>query len=147
MSDWTGQGSKAGTITPPAGQATTGFYARMAKTSNRLLLGKGQPVTLTHVVPGVYDPATGQIVNATTTQTGTGAVVEWGNRDIDGSLILTTDKRLLLSPLNTAGAALTAPVLGDTVTDAAGKVYTLVDPLKILAPAGVAVLYDVNLRA
>jgi len=48
--------------------------------------------------------------------------------------------------MNTAGAALTAPVLGDTVTDAASVVYTLVAPLKTISPAGTAVLYDCNLR-
>ena len=74
-------------------------------------------------------------------------MTEWDSRQIDGSLIKIGDRHLLLSPLNTAGAALTAPVLGDTITDAAGVIYTLTAPLKILAPAGVAVLYDVNLRA
>jgi len=147
MSEWTGQGTKAGTITPPAGAATTGFYARVQATANRLLKGKGQPVTLTHTVPGTYDPATGQVANTTTTQTGTGAVIEWDARQVDGTLIKIGDKRLLLSPLNTAGAALTAPALGDTLTDAAGVVYTQVAPLKEVNPAGTACLYDCNLRA
>jgi hypothetical protein len=145
MSDWTGTGTKAGTITPPAGAATTGFYARIQATANRLLKGKGQPVTLTHVVPGTYNPATGSVANATTTQTGTGAMVEWDSRQIDGTLIRATDKRLLLSPLNTAGAALTAPVLGDTVS-IGGVVYTLVEPLKTVGPAGITVIYEANIR-
>lgn len=123
------------------------FYSRMQKTSNKLLLGKGQTVTLTHVVPGTYDPATGGVTNTTTTQAGTGAVMEWDARQVDGTLIKIGDKQLLLSPLNTAGAALTAPVLGDTVTDAAGVVYTLVAPLNTLSPSGTAVLYTCNMRA
>ena len=123
------------------------FYSRMQKTANKLLLGKGQAVTLTHVVPGTYDPATGGVTNTTTTQTGTGAIVEWDARQVDGTLIKIGDKKLLLSPLNTAGTVLTAPVLGDTVTDAAGTVYTLVAPLNTLSPAGTAVLYDCNMRA
>ncbi len=122
------------------------FYPRMQQTSNRLLKGKGQTVTLTHTVPGTYDPTTGQITNTTTTQTGTGAVIDWDARQVDGTLIKVGDRRLLLSPLNSSGAALTAPVLGDTVTDAAGVVYTLVAPLKTISPAGTAVLYDCNLR-
>ena len=145
MSDWTGTGTKAGTITPPAGAATTGFYARIQATANRLLKGKGQPVTLTNISAGVYDPATGSVANATTTQTGTGAMVEWDSRQIDGTLIRATDKRLLLSPLNTAGAALTAPVLGDTVS-IGGVVYTLVEPLKTVGPAGITVIYEANIR-
>jgi len=123
------------------------FYSRMQKTSNKLLLGKGQTVTLTHVVPGTYDPATGGVTNTTTTQAGTGAVMEWDARQVDGTLIKIGDKQLLLSPLNTAGAALTAPVLGDTVTDAAATVYTLVAPLNTLSPSGTAVLYTCNMRA
>ena len=122
------------------------FYDRMQKTSNRLLVGKGQTVTLKHTVAGTYTPGTG-ITNTTTEQTGTGAVVDWDARQVDGTLIKTGDKRLLLSPLNTAGTALTAPVLGDTVTDAASVVHTLVAPLKTISPAGTAVLYDCNMRA
>ncbi|MBW2635986.1 MAG: hypothetical protein JRC86_00415 [Deltaproteobacteria bacterium] len=103
---------------------------------------------LTHTVPGVYDPDSGLVSGSTTTnQTGTGAVIEWDARQIDGTLIKIGDKRLLLSALNTAGAQLTAPVLGDTVTDAAGVVYTLVAPLGIENPAGTPVVYDCNMRA
>ncbi|MCK5605393.1 hypothetical protein KAR91_26110 [Candidatus Pacearchaeota archaeon] len=123
------------------------FYSRMQSTSNKLLLGKGQAVTLTKVVPGVYDPATGAVINTETTQTGTGAVVDWNDNQIDGTLIKTGDKLLLLSPLNTAGAALTAPEIGDKITDAASVVYTLVGPLSTISPAGTPVLYKCNMRA
>lgn len=123
------------------------FYERMQKTSNRLLNGKGQSITLTHVAPGVYDPATGGTSAATTTvQAGTGTVLDWEAKYVDGTLIKNGDKKLLLSPLNTAGGVLTAPVLGDKVTDAAGVVYTLVEPLGTLSPAGTPVLYDCNMR-
>lgn len=122
------------------------FYSRMQETANRLLVGKGQPVTITHVVPGAYSTVTGAVTNTSTTQYGYGAVVEWSARQIDGALIKSGDRRLLLSPLNSVGTSLTAPVLGDTVTDSAGVVYTLVDPLKIMAPAGTVVLFDCNMR-
>jgi len=122
------------------------FYERMQKTGDKLLMGKGQAVSIEHVVPGVYDPATGLVTNTTTSQTGTGAIVDWAARNVDGTLIQFGDKRLLLSPLNSAGAALTAPVLGDTVTDAAGKVYTLVSPLETVSPAGTPILYKCNMR-
>lgn len=123
-------------------------YSKTKTTANTMLKKFGQQVTLSHAAAGTYDPATGGLTGgSTTTQYGTGAVVEWDNKQIDGALIRSTDKRLLLSPLNTAGAALTAPVLDDTITDASGIVYTLVDPLKTVAPSGVAVLFDCNLRA
>lgn len=123
------------------------FYTKMQKTANKLLISKGQAVTLTHVEPGTYDPATGATGAATTTtQTGTGAVLEWNARQFDGTLIKAGDKQLLLSPLNTDGEEITAPVLGDTVTDVAGIVHTLVEPLKPLSPAGTVVLFDCNMR-
>ena len=123
-----------------------GFYEKMQKTSNRLLISKGQAVVLKHTVVGEYVPGSG-VETTVSTQYGTGAVVEWDSNQIDGTLILTGDKRLLLSALNTSGAALTAPVLGDTVTDAAGKVYTLTAPVETLSPAGTPVLYTCNMRA
>ena len=122
------------------------FYDRMQKTSDRLLVSKGQSVVLKHTVVGEYVPGSG-VETSTTTQYGTGAVTEWDSRQVDGTLIMIGDKRLLLSPLNTSGAALTAPVLGDTVTDAASKVYTLTVPLETLSPAGTPVLYTCNMRA
>ena len=122
-----------------------GFYEKMQKTSDRLLISKGQAVVLKHTVVGEYVPGSG-VETTVSTQYGTGAVVDWDSNQIDGTLILTGDKRLLLSALNTSGAALTAPVLGDTVTDAAGRVYTLTAPLETLSPAGTVVLYTCNLR-
>lgn len=123
------------------------FYSRMQKTANKLLIGKGQPITLTNVVPGVYNPTTGGTsASTTTTQKGTGTVLDWEAKHINETLIKTGDKQLLLSPLNVAGGVLTAPVLSDKVTDAAGVVYTLVAPLKTLNPAGTPILYDCNMR-
>lgn len=123
------------------------FYTRLQKTVNKLIKDKGQSITLTHVTPGTYNPATGGVTNTTSTQAAFGAIIEWEARHIDGNLIKATDKQLLLSPFKTDGTALTAPVLGDTVTDAAGVTYTLVYPLKTVSPAGTIVLFDVNLRA
>jgi len=124
------------------------FYARLQNTAQKLLKGKGQSLTLTKITAGTYNPATGGFTGAgTSTQTAYGAVFDYGAKQIDGTLIKAGDKQLLLSAFKTDGAALTPPVLGDTVTDAAGVVYTLVDPLKIVSPAGTPVLFDCNLRA
>jgi hypothetical protein len=120
-------------------------YSDTANDADEAIGEMGQSVTLTHTVAGTYAPGTG-ITNTTTEQTGTGAVADWDARQVDGTLIKTGDKRLLLSPLNTSGAALTPPVLGDTVTDAASKVYTLTAPLETLSPAGTVVLYTCNMR-
>jgi len=123
------------------------FYSRMQQTANRLLVGKGQAVTITHSSVGTYNPSTGSAAITTSTQYGYGAVSEWSARQIDGTLIKAGDRRLLLSPLNSSGVALNAPVIGDTITDSLGAVFTLVDPLKIMAPAGTVVLFDCNMRS
>ncbi len=122
----------------------------MQKTANKLLIGKGQAVTLSNVVPGVYDPATGGTSAATTTvQTGTGTIMDYGVRQAGifnspGSLIREGDKQLLLSALNTAGAEITAPDIGDIVVGS-GKTFT-VEQVKSIAPAGTVVMFDINLR-
>jgi len=122
------------------------FYARLQATANRLLKGKGQSITLTKITAGTYNPATGGMTGATTsTQTAYGAVFDYGAKQIDGTLIKAGDKQLLLSAFKTDGTALTAPVLGDTVS-IGGVVFTLVEPLKEVNPAGTVVLFDVNLR-
>jgi len=121
------------------------FYARMQTTANRLLFGKGQQVSISHVIPGTYDPTTGGLTGGSTSvQTGTGAVFEYGNKNIDGTLIKVGDKQLLLSALKTDGTELVPPVVNDTVT-IGGTVYTITQ-IKPLSPAGTIVLFDANLR-
>lgn len=122
------------------------FYARLQSTADKMLKGKGQSLTLTKNTAGTYNPATGGFTGAgTSTQTAYGAVFDYGAKQIDGTLIKAGDKQLLLSAVKTDGAALTAPVLGDTVS-IGGVTYTLVEPLKEVNPAGTVVLFDVNLR-
>ena len=122
------------------------FYARLQATANRLLKGKGQSLTLTKVTAGTYNPATGGFTGAgTSTQMAYGAIFDYGTKQIDGTLIKAGDKQLLLSAFKTDGAALTAPVLGDTVS-IGGVTYTLVEPLKEVNPAGTVVMFDCNVR-
>ena len=120
------------------------FYSKMQATANRLLKGKGQEITLTRQTAGAYDPATGTASVTTTTQTVYGAMFEYGDKNIDGVLIKEGDKQLLLSALNSAGTALVAPQLNDTVTINT-VVYTVVR-IKPLSPAGTTVLFDCNIR-
>ena len=122
------------------------FYTRLQATADKLLKGKGQAVTITTVTPGTYNPATGGMTGGTTTtQTAYGAVFDYGTKQIDGTLIKAGDKQILLSAFKTNGAALTAPVLGDTVT-IGGVAFTLVEPLKEVNPAGTVVMYECNAR-
>lgn len=119
------------------------FYERMQSTANRLLQGKGQLVTLTRQSAGTYTPGSAVTITATT-QAVYGAVFEYGNKNIDGTLIKEGDKQLLLSAFNSAGVALTAPVLNDTVTIGSNS-YTITR-IRPLSPAGTVVLFDCNIR-
>jgi hypothetical protein len=120
------------------------FYSKMQATANRLLKGKGQEITLTRQAAGAYNVATGTAAVTTTTQTAYGAMFEYGDKNIDGVLIKEGDKQLLLSALNSAGTALVAPQLNDTVTINT-VVYTVVR-IKPLSPAGTTVLFDCTIR-
>ena len=122
------------------------FYPRLQATANRLLKGKGQSLTLTKITAGTYNPATGGFTGAgTSTQTAYGTILDYETKQIDGTLIKAGDKQLLLSAVKTDGTALTDPVLGDTVS-IGGVVYTLVEPLKEVNPAGTVVMFDCNVR-
>jgi len=120
------------------------FYSRMQQTANKMLKGKGQAVTITRRTSGAYDPTTGAATVTTTTQVGWGAIFDYSDRNIDGELILSGDKQLLLSAVNSTGTALTAPEVNDTVT--AGGVVRTITRIKALSPAGTTVLFDINLR-
>ena len=121
------------------------FYTKMQTTANKLLKGKGQAVTLSRQTAGAYDPATGTSTVVVTTQNGTGAIFDYEDKNVDGVLILSGDKRLLLSAMSSTGSALTAPEVNDTVTDA-GAVVRTITRIKTLAPAGTVVMYECNLR-
>ena len=120
------------------------FYTKMQATANRMLKGKGQAITLSRQTAGTYDPATGTTPVTVTTQTGYGAVFDYADKNIDGVLILSGDKQLLLSAVNSTGTALTAPEVNDTVT--VGMVVMTITRIKTLSPAGTTVLFDINLR-
>jgi hypothetical protein len=120
------------------------FYSRMQATANKLLKGKGQAIVITRQVSGAYDPTTGQATVTTTVQNGYGAIFDYSDKNVDGVLILSGDKQLLLSAVNSTGTALTAPEVNDTVT--AGGVVRTITRIKTLSPAGTTVLFDVNLR-
>lgn len=120
------------------------FYDRLQATANRLLKGKGQTVTITSQTVGDYDPATGSAPVTASTQTGWGAVFEYTNKNIDGTLIIAGDKQLLLSAINSAGILLATPQVNDTVT-IGGQVSTI-KQIKPLNPAGTALLFDCNIR-
>lgn len=117
-------------------------------TAARLIAAKGQVVTLTRRAAGAYNTATGAAAIVSTTQAGKGVILPFatGLRKMAGTNIPATDRQCLLSALTTTGSALTAPKVDDTLTDAGGRVYTVVD-VGALAPDGVTSLYELTVRA
>jgi hypothetical protein len=120
------------------------FYTDIRLIAQNLLKGKGQTITLTYQGSSSYNTSTGGATISTSTASVYGAVFEYGNKNIDGTLIKVGDKQLLLSALNTAGTAITAPVVNDTVT--INSVAYTITQVKTLSPAGTVVLYDCNIR-
>jgi hypothetical protein len=114
--------------------------------------GGAEPgVVLTHPATGGYDKATSTVVpGAPVTARGVGLVFDYDFRDsgaaVNGNtLVRAGDRRLYLSPFDQDGADVRPPEHGDKCLAPDGMTYN-VESVKTLAPAGVAVLYDVLLR-
>jgi len=127
---------------------TTFNYTKTKASVERMLTKYGQSITLTHHSLGAYDPATGTATDTTSTQTGKGAIFEWGQQGstpsygrsmIPESSIVSGDKQLFLSP-----TGITVPEVNDYVTDVNGVMY-LIKMVKTLAPAGTVVLIECNI--
>lgn len=116
-------------------------YAEIAAGALESITEAGQPVTL-HIpsVDGGYVPGVG-VVEGTPARdvTGTGALFGYKQQHIDGTNILHGDQRLLLAPQIEV-----APVAGHTMT-VGGVGYNVVRVERV-APAGIPVLYKVQLR-
>ena len=120
------------------------LYSELAETANSLLSEFGQVVTLRSQTAGDYDPDTGAAAIVAADQSGVGCVFDFGMHASGasftaGSMILAGDKQLLLSP-----AGIAAPEPGSQVIIGADT-WTVVS-VKTTAPAGVAVIYECQLR-
>ena len=116
-------------------------YGDMAEVADDLLHEFGQAGVLGSVTDGAYNPETGEAGPTSAPHAVTAAIFDFPQKYIDGTLIRTGDKRALLSAL---GLAVT-PKSGDTLTDAAGALYQVVDA-KATAPAGQVVLWTLQVR-
>lgn len=118
------------------------FYTRAIATVLRLLAKYGAETTLTtpsDTAP-TYDPATGIATPASpTVNTVTAAVFPYGDKYIDGTLILAGDEQAYIS-----ASGITEPKPGSVLVWRS-KNYTTVRA-KVLGPAGVNVLYELQVR-
>lgn len=116
-------------------------YDDVAGVADELLVEYGQACVLGAVTTGAYDPATGETGTTNTPHSITAAIFNYPQKFIDGTLILTGDKKALASPVGLT----VEPKPGDTFTDAAGVVHAVVNA-KATAPAGTAVLWTLQVR-
>lgn len=115
-------------------------YAAMARTAQRLLQRFGARTTLTRPGTPTYDPETGETTATPVVENCTAAVFPYGDKFVDGTLILATDRQAFI-----AAVGLAEPKPGDVL--AWGGQGLTVIKAKNIAPAGLPVLYDVQVRA
>lgn len=101
--------------------------------------GFSATLTKTTLTPGAdpWDPSTGTTTTVNTAVTV--VVTEYEKNQIDGTLIQASDRKVLMTAM--AGVE---PVPADTLT-ISGKVYSVINAMP-LAPAGIAVMYEVQAR-
>lgn len=112
-------------------------YARTAATALRLLTRFGASATLKRTSAGAYNPALGTSAETQTSLTTTACVFDYDQKYIDGTLVLAGDKYAFLSSEQ-------MPKQGDVL--AWQSVDYTVKAVRHVAPAGTAVLYEVQLR-
>lgn len=117
----------------------TAFYNRMAQTALRLLADKGDTVKLERFSGGVINPVTGEkseIVDIS--KNTTGVLLNYTKDEIDGTLILSTDRKLLIDasirPLKTDKPIFNTEYIGSIVH------------IKEVNPAGIPIVYFLQVR-
>jgi hypothetical protein len=120
------------------------FYSDLAADADLLLAEFGQSITIRRQTAGEYDPETGSAAITTSDEVGNGCVFDFGLHASGqsfsaGSMILAGDKQLLLSPV---GIAAPAPGCLAIIGADAWNIVSV----KSTAPAGVAVIYECQLR-
>ncbi len=114
-------------------------YASIATVADNIIINFGVPVTVVSKGTASYNVNTGAVVATDTTQTANGVVTNYDSKDIDNTLILRGDKRLLLSPI---GITTIKP---DAKVTIAGISYNVIS-VNETNPAGVALVYDLQIR-
>jgi hypothetical protein len=117
-------------------------YANARATADKLLKNFGQAATLTRIVTGAYDPATGVGATTSTAVAVTAVLLEYSDaqRASAGGLIQQKDRKALVA----VEAQTVAPDVEDTLT-VGGEVFKIV-ACRPLSPAGVDVLYTLQVR-
>ena len=104
----------------------------------RLLEKRGSDLSFTRQVGGSYNAQTGTVTGGTpTTIPFRGVFINYDDRNIDGTLVQTGDRRLLVSATSIGSP----PAQGDVVSG-----HRVVN-VRAIAPKGVAIAYTCQVRA
>ena len=115
------------------------LYTNMAKTALRQIADKGRNVSLRANTEGVYDPVTDSFTGTLTNDTTVKALVTaYSQREIDGTIILRGDKKILIA----ANAA--SPEHNDIIVDGANE-YKIIN-VDTLKPGDTPIMYTVQVR-
>lgn len=114
-------------------------YASTAASADRLIKQFGSTGTLKRSTSGAYDPTTGTAAITTVTQTVQAVVFNYDQKYIVGTEIRSDDKQVYLS-----AAGINPPLPGD-VFNWQAQDYTVIKA-KPLAPSGIQVLYEMQIR-
>lgn len=117
-------------------------YANTAATADRLIKRFGTGATLRRTLNdgAAYDPATATVTAPTVVDTPCSAVViDYDQKMIDGTLIRVGDKRVYMSAVGVG-----VPFAGDLFVWQ--SVTYSVMSVKLLAPSGVNVFYELQVR-
>ena len=119
------------------------FYDDMAVMALEMIAEFGQSVILREVIPGDYDPETGQTApDQTLEQVAHGIMADFSGLEFqNNSLIKQGDKKLKLA----AKGLEWAPGLMSKVV-VQGAIWAIVPPLKEITPAGTPLLYELQVR-
>lgn len=115
-------------------------YGKPLATANRLLAKFGQmgAIRRTTIVGGSdFDPGE----EVVTDHPATFVVSTYAAKDIDGSRILATDKKVMIAP----GSLTIEPTPADKLVDAAGSVYSIIH-VGTIRPAETTLLWVLQVR-
>lgn len=114
-------------------------YSRSAEAARRLLARFGREAVLRKARPSQYDPGSATVEVGKQDFQVLGALFSYVQQDIDGTVIHQGDQRFLMAP-----ELLLRPEPGDEVLIDL-QVFSVVS-VKATEPAGVTVIYDLQLR-
>lgn len=115
-------------------------YQRPLAAANRMLPRFGQvgAVRRTGAPTGPsYDPTPGAAVD----HPATFVITDYANREVDGTRILSTDRKVIMAP----GSLSIQPATTDKVIQANGEALNVVN-VEVLNPAGTALLFTLQCR-